>query len=67
MATGADVARLAGPRQMFDSVGLAWTPDSRWLLASDARGLVAWNVEMRTSTRLDLSRSTPIALAVVEH
>lgn len=45
-----------------DLYALAWVPDTRWLLAGTAEGLVGWRVETTESR----SRSTPRRAAVVE-
>lgn len=61
---GSEVARLEGSAEPFTSA-LAWSPDSRWLLAASGAGITAWSAEDGRVVRFDVSFDLPIqALAV---
>jgi hypothetical protein len=62
--TGSEVARLDGSAEPFTSA-LAWSPDSRWLLAASGEGISAWSAEDGRVIGFDMSFELPIqALAV---
>jgi hypothetical protein len=62
--TGGEVARLRGSAEPFTSA-LAWSPDSRWLLAASGEGIAAWSAKDGLVVGFGMSFELPIqALAV---
>lgn len=61
---GVERASLPGSARPFTSA-LAWSPDSRWLLAASGEGVAAWNAEDDRVIVLDVSPEQPVqAIAV---
>lgn len=57
VAAGTEVARLdQTERRAYETTGLAWTPDSRWLLSSLNEGLVAWDARSNDVKTIDRQR-----------